>query len=105
MGIGGTSLNPSFAQVIRIHSCIENKYLQVHRDLFNCSYFPGPWSPGSPPAVCWPNVPGIALCFLLHQALTGCEELLDSRIPNTRFFSAGSPSYISLRSGLAELVV
>ena len=105
MGIRGTSLNPSFAQVIRIHSCIENKYLQVHRDLFNCSYFPGPWSPGSPPAVCWPNVPGIALCFLLHQALTGCEELLDSRIPNTRFFSAGSPSYISLRSGLAELVV
>ena len=40
MGIGGTSLNPSFAQVIRIHSCIENKYLQVYRD--QCIFFQDP---------------------------------------------------------------
>ena len=28
IGIGGTSLDLSFSQVIGIHSCIENKYLQ-----------------------------------------------------------------------------
>ena len=32
VGIRSTSLNLYFSQVIGIHSCIENKYLQVQRD-------------------------------------------------------------------------
>ena len=38
MGIGGTSLDLSFPQVIGINSCIENKYLQVYRNQLQLFY-------------------------------------------------------------------
>ena len=74
--IGSTSLDLSFSQVIGIHTAASTTNIYRCTEIFSIAViYQDPGALARQLLFDGPNEPGIALCFLWHQALAGCEEL------------------------------